>query len=536
VRLHGDFDAAGLAITITMEADVAVNESGKTLNGVQNGLNLQLNSWSPGRALALFRNWQTTRFLGDQLCWQKEAACSRRLWAGAASGGDGLSNSSSRRRRSPRVTDSPAPAQRRGKGVRIESSPVKTNTWKDQKLPKITHKSCYRPKDIYVSTISRALSEICLPIKLKGEVRCLLNVEDSNQNTFLPKEKTTLEEVRREVTSLLKTTWLEHFVKTLESASDAFIVTENDGRIKEVYGRTDLFAPTPVEMIGQPLQGYLKETDAAKNLFNANGPKTAEVVVVRGDATNCEMLFSVAVLPPEIGGKIFVGKDLRAILQAGRSQGLERLYSEVICQARTPLSLVSAWVQDLADTEDKDTRRDILDKIERQLRQVDISYDRILLAGRLGKAVPHNPILLEAGELVEALQQDFPAQLWNESIRVNLQAADARLRGDLFQLLFCLRTIVSYFLRYAPEKKPVKIALQRADELIEVSITGVLPADIDIPDAPIQRRVSLSQSFTDLELGKAAIEEFLGKNGGALEGPRRDGEMVRFVFKLPAEK
>jgi hypothetical protein len=103
VRLHGDFEATGLAITIALEADVAENESGKTLNGVQNGLNLQLNSWSPGRVLALFRNWQTTRFLGDQLCWQKEAACSRRLWAGAASGGDGLSNSSSRRRRSPRV-------------------------------------------------------------------------------------------------------------------------------------------------------------------------------------------------------------------------------------------------------------------------------------------------------------------------------------------------------------------------------------------------------------------------------------------------
>jgi hypothetical protein len=61
VRLDGDFDATKLAIPMALEADVAENESGKTLNRVQNGLNLQLNSWSPGRVLALPLNSQITR-------------------------------------------------------------------------------------------------------------------------------------------------------------------------------------------------------------------------------------------------------------------------------------------------------------------------------------------------------------------------------------------------------------------------------------------------------------------------------------------
>jgi hypothetical protein len=46
VRLEGDFEATKLAIGMALEADVAEDESGKTLNRVQNGLNLQLNSWS----------------------------------------------------------------------------------------------------------------------------------------------------------------------------------------------------------------------------------------------------------------------------------------------------------------------------------------------------------------------------------------------------------------------------------------------------------------------------------------------------------
>jgi uncharacterized protein YeaO (DUF488 family) len=70
---------------------------------------------------------------------------SRRLWAGAASGGDGLPNASSRRRRSPRVTDSPAPAHRRALDVRKEIAPSRKNLPKSGEVPQITHKKCHRP-------------------------------------------------------------------------------------------------------------------------------------------------------------------------------------------------------------------------------------------------------------------------------------------------------------------------------------------------------------------------------------------------------
>src|SRR5208282_6852697 len=146
VRLDGDFEATKLAIPMALEADVVENESGKTLNRVQNGLNLQLNSWSPFRGLALFRNSHHTRNVGDQLFLLPPRTPSRRLWAGAASGGDGLPNSSSRRRRSPRVTDSPAPAHRRAGDVRKEIAPSRKSLPKSGKVPIITHKKCYRPE------------------------------------------------------------------------------------------------------------------------------------------------------------------------------------------------------------------------------------------------------------------------------------------------------------------------------------------------------------------------------------------------------
>jgi hypothetical protein len=113
VRLDGDFDATGLAIPMAVEADVVENEPGKMLNRVQNGLNVQLNSWSPGRGLALFCNLHLTRTSWDQLF---AFTVLDNLAPSLGGGGERrrrLPNSSSRRRRSPRVTDSPAPAHRR---------------------------------------------------------------------------------------------------------------------------------------------------------------------------------------------------------------------------------------------------------------------------------------------------------------------------------------------------------------------------------------------------------------------------------------
>src|SRR5271157_40479 len=111
------------------------------LNGVQEGLNVQLNSWSPCRMFALPLNSQITRTVGDQLFLLPPWTPSRRLWAGAASGGDGLPNSSSRRRRSLRVTDSPAPAHRRAHDVRKLRQPVKKTLKKSLQKPGITPKS-----------------------------------------------------------------------------------------------------------------------------------------------------------------------------------------------------------------------------------------------------------------------------------------------------------------------------------------------------------------------------------------------------------
>src|ERR1035441_2761355 len=135
------------------------------LNGVQEGLNLQLNSWSPCRVFALRLNSQITRTVGDQLFLLPPWTPSRRLWAGAASGGDGLPNFSSRRRRALRVTDSPPPAHRRAREARKLRQPVKKSLQK----PGITPKS---PTDC--GTDPELISPARLSFFAKNVGSCLL--------------------------------------------------------------------------------------------------------------------------------------------------------------------------------------------------------------------------------------------------------------------------------------------------------------------------------------------------------------------------
>jgi hypothetical protein len=57
---------AELAVPVTQQAECLENESGKMLNNVQNGLNLQLHRWSLVRWFAFLSNSQTKRSHRDK--------------------------------------------------------------------------------------------------------------------------------------------------------------------------------------------------------------------------------------------------------------------------------------------------------------------------------------------------------------------------------------------------------------------------------------------------------------------------------------
>ena len=96
------------------------NESGKTLNRVQNGLKLQLNSWSPCRVFALPSNSQITRISGDQLFGFTALDDVAPSMGGGGERRRRLPNSSSRRRRSRGFARGTSPCDHGAAEARLE--------------------------------------------------------------------------------------------------------------------------------------------------------------------------------------------------------------------------------------------------------------------------------------------------------------------------------------------------------------------------------------------------------------------------------
>ncbi len=130
---------------MALEADVAENESGKTLNRVQNGLNLQLNSWSPCRVFALFSDSQTTPIAGISYLFCHPGG-PRAVYG---RGGERRRRPSERPFASPPVATRnrlARPPQRRARDVRIQLKLSRRGLSKTRNDTKITHKKCYRPQ------------------------------------------------------------------------------------------------------------------------------------------------------------------------------------------------------------------------------------------------------------------------------------------------------------------------------------------------------------------------------------------------------
>jgi hypothetical protein len=113
VSFQANLDAPGLSSRAT-ESDLLINKTRKMLNPVQNCLNFQLHCWP---LVSLFRRSlpgpkpKVSFFSPSASRINQNTKPAPFHSQGRASGGNELSNSSSRCRRSPRVTDSPRPCE-----------------------------------------------------------------------------------------------------------------------------------------------------------------------------------------------------------------------------------------------------------------------------------------------------------------------------------------------------------------------------------------------------------------------------------------
>ena len=373
-------------------------------------------------------------------------------------------------------------------------------------------------------------SELCIPIHFGGAL-WLLNIEDEQIDAFSLEEQKELEQMMNEVGSYLEKTWLSRFLEaSLRSSSDAVLVTDCDGRVIQVNkAAIDMLPIDEVQQCsGQvadpacralihitPLslrEIFADPQEAVKTIESGYNPPGAIKLKRRAGGTIPVVLTRID-LQEDFGRTIYFASDLTAQHRLKQIENIEKIYHELAIQTKTPLSLALGWIDRLKRRQDHSDSKDTLDKCLRQLKKLEITYNRLALYAAEQEALPFNPTLFEIAEVIEAVKTDLPT---GELSRIKWRHPKGQglIQGDIFQLRFCLETILAYLLRFTTSGYKIDFDVSRIRNDCVTQITGWAPG-FENPMGDAARLIEQdARAEADMALGQRLVERIVARHNG----------------------
>lgn len=395
-------------------------------------------------------------------------------------------------------------------------------------------------KDIFIQGYGKPTnSALCLPILVDNKVGFLFNVEDSKQNAFAPEEQEAIETLLDDVAMLLNRFCLQHRLEAIGQATkDMVILTDRRGIIKEMNpAASRLLGYSEGEVKGTWLGTYMKDRGLATYVAAASGFGTREIVFLKKDGAESgelRVLLSCASLPKEVGMKVFIGSDLSYYRRDEEMGILRSMYNEIALQTKTPLSLVFSWLERLGEDKN-DVVQGIAKKALRQLHKIDLTFDRLMLFERNKTTIPYSEVLLDLWHLVNRIKEEMPE---SEAERIVVKRTEKlpAVKGDIFQLSFCIESIMSYLFRFAAADDTLWIDLKGNDGTVAALIRGKGPLAIGEDMQAGGGPGWIAHTLTEMALGKDMIKALVERNRGTFRETQEEGGQLTFelVFKPDA--
>lgn len=393
--------------------------------------------------------------------------------------------------------------------------------------------------DQFAETVVRGFdakirSELCLPVVLNNRVSWMLNLEDTRENAFSADEVREVDTILDELKNLLSGVMARHFLDaTIASASDAVIVVDGGGQIIRVNSAVE------------KLLGFSQTELQDKPFLQVFGSKRLLGEVIEGRRLNSEqselrskagvsvpVLLSASPLPQALRGAVFLARDLSLVKRLEELEYLGRMYREIAMQTKTPLSLAFSWLSQLKDQERDPQVLQVLQALCSELDKVELTYDRLALYEQNQGLLPFTEMMLKLSEIKNRVLDTFP-NIEKVKILSNIDDSFPPIRGDIYQLTFCCRTVLSYLIRFVPEKQHIRFDAIFDGRRIAICISGFLPTASDF-DYRGRGNEWLPRILLNIALGEQIIRSFIQRNNGWYYEPVRNNETIEFRFELPA--
>lgn len=392
-------------------------------------------------------------------------------------------------------------------------------------------------KDIYIATVLATKSELCLPIQShSGDLFWLLNIEDQLSHAFSIEEIKSLESLINEISVFIERAWLSKlWEKSMHETSDAVISINFDGKIGFLNkAAIDILEYAEDELLEKPLATILMDKDMENFIINAPKIPNTSVTFLTKRGTEVKFLLSKFRLHEEFSTNIIIAKNLEIQTRLDELNYLKKLYSEIAFQTKTPLTLVFSWLNRIKKRFSETDSPETFDKIIRQLRKLELTFDRLALYDKDKIAepdFPYNEMLISITEIKQRIYNDFPQE---ELRRVKFEFTNENLSflSDMFQISFCFETILSYLLRSISGDDRILVKVFPENGRIAVKIEGDTPQIAQDEDPP-ETRYATEKALVDIALGETIIKKFIENSKGVYQKPRIDGQKIEFQFNFP---
>ncbi|MEN6373486.1 MAG: PAS domain S-box protein [Smithella sp.] len=389
-------------------------------------------------------------------------------------------------------------------------------------------------RNIYKPALPDTLSEYCMPIEIRGKLRWLMNIEDSRRNAFSKEEMDILLSIVREISNVLDSVWLRHFLQNLlDSTSDLVFVTDRQGKISQTNPETTRqLGYTRDAMMAFELKEIIANPEEAQDAIKAPIYRNRKVELRQKSGGLLPVLLSGSELPEDFESKVFVGKDVSVFERVKELEYLGTMYHEIAVQTQTPLALAFGWIKRLKEETSNKEAVDTLDKALKQLLKVEMTYSRLALYEKKEGVLPYQEVLFRISEVVDHVLSEFPEAERNR-ITDKRDEKLPYLRGDLFQLTFCFEAILSYLLRYLPQEEKINIEISAEDGWVNARIAGFLPDRREQGPEGFARLEEISKTIMQMALGDEMIKKFIHNHKGEFSIQTGEGFQKVFEIRLP---
>jgi PAS domain S-box-containing protein len=381
----------------------------------------------------------------------------------------------------------------------------------------------------YKEVAPETVSELCIPIKLRGRILWILNLEDPRRNAFNQPEIETLQRIVRHIDATIDHLFQGLILyQVLLAFPEAVVITNKDRSILLCNKNAQEMFELPNVLPQTNISAFLKEDDLKIALSeNTSPPWTTEVRGSKGKET--PVLLSKFLLPEEYDHVVLLLQDVTELQWTADIERLKAALAEAASQVRVPLSLVSSFVREIGQKTRDLGVTDLVSKAVRQLGRIELTYDRVFASYDADKLPAERKNLIELNNTVERILAQLPAAD-RETIELTPCKEPSAVSADPYRLTFALESMLAYLVRSRANSSHITLRISKPDPAnIEVVMTGpVTPAEAS---GALERMVEATR--TQIALGEDLLARIAAECGGTYSRKQESNERDRLSLRLP---